>query len=51
MGEESFKEYESEIDNATDSVKSGKLQEEIQVVLADYLKDLDSKKFTEKMVL
>ena len=48
MGEESFKEYESEIDKATDSAKSGKLQEEIQVVLADYLKDLDSKKFTEK---
>lgn len=48
MGEESFKEYESEIDKATDYAKSGKLQEEIQVVLADYLKDLDSKKFTEK---
>ena len=48
MGEETFKEYESEIDKATDSAKSGKLQEEIQVVLADYLKDLDSKKFTEK---
>lgn len=48
MGEESFKEYESEIDKATDSAKSGKLQEEIQGVLADYLKDLDGKKFTEK---
>ena len=48
MGEESFKEYESEIDKATDSAKSGKLQEEIQGVLADYFKDLDSKKFTEK---
>lgn len=48
MGEESFKEYESEIDKATDSAKSGKLQEELQVVLADYLKDLDSKKFNEK---
>ena len=48
MGEESFKEYESEIDKATDSAKSGKLQEEIQGVLADYLKELDGKKFTEK---